>query len=149
MIDEQTEQKPQTQIFQQFLEAAGWEANEHNQGIEGYFANKPGGSRCLWSVRWSSGLSKHITEPGDMMPLDLMSVHQIAVELMDYKARGSDAAGRVLGDIDIENVNRFRVGAIGVITDERLHVPEFVFQEVKPRFLMWNTKRPGWEVRDG
>jgi hypothetical protein len=144
MIDEQTEPK-QTALFEKFLEAAGWEANEHNQGIEGYFPDKPGGSRCLWSCRWSSGLSRAVTEPGDLLPLQNMSLQQQVIELADYKARGSDEAGRVLGDVALGDKTLFRAGALAVISDERLHVPEFVFQQNKPKFLKWNTKRLGWE----
>jgi hypothetical protein len=143
------EEPKRTGLFEKFLEASGWKASEANQNIPGYFPDKPGGSRCLWSVRWSSGLSKHITEPGDMMPLQNMSLQQQVIELADYKNRGSDAAGRVLSDAALGDKTLFRAGALVVISDERKFVKEYIFQPNKPRFLKWDIKRPGWGVHDG
>jgi len=134
-----------TELFEKFLQASGWEASEANQNIPGYFPDKPGGHKCLWSVKWSSGLSKTVTEPGDMMPLQNMSLLQKVIELYDYSNRGSGAALRVLGEALIDK-DLFIKGADHVIRDERLHVPEFVFQEVKPQFLRYNKVRPGWEL---
>ena len=79
------------------------------------------------------------------MPLQNMGIQQMLVELLDYRSRGSDAAARGLLDAAAGEKSLFRPGAGMTIRDERLHAKEYVLQEFKPRFLMQNIKRPGWE----
>lgn len=147
----QNEPKPkkQTPLFEKMLTALDWEPSKKNQGIPGYFPEKPAGHRALWTVRWSSGLSRKMITPNDLMPLENMTMAQKAVEILDYSSRGNDAAARVLGDIG--NLSRFRLGAVSVIGEARKTVPEFVFQEVPPQsiFIRRMVIRPGWEARDG